>query len=381
MRRFEFAEGKSSKFWECEVRGSALFVRWGRLGTSGREQTKELDSTEAAVKEATKLIAEKLKKGYQEISDGPAQAMPFAATPAKPAPQVSTARFGVEVVVKRGAHRGLVLGLAVQGKQVVAVGGQGRDLVLLSKDGKSFRSANTGGRGLRGALIASSGDIFVAGEYGYVAVSRDKGKSWERIRRKPRAGVKGEAPCLFGIVEDEEGAVWTCGDNGFLGRLVPGGYQVEPVAGINEYMARIRSTPLGLLVPTDPGHLFLVKGEAVTKLKLNAKAELMMATVTPAGTIVVVGLQGAIHRSTNQGKKFEKIAPPEPVMLTGIDCLQDGRLLVVGDKGTILVSTDDGQSFTRVKHGSKGTLWCCRAFGDGALIGGEEGQILRYGPE
>jgi hypothetical protein len=25
-------------------------------------------------------------------------------------------------------------------------------------------------------------------------------------------------------------------------------------------------------------------------------------------------------------------------------------------------------------------LWCCRAHGDGALIGGEQRLILRYGP-
>ena len=40
MRRFEFVEGSSSKFWEVEVAGDALTVRYGRIGTQGQVQTK-----------------------------------------------------------------------------------------------------------------------------------------------------------------------------------------------------------------------------------------------------------------------------------------------------------------------------------------------------
>jgi predicted DNA-binding WGR domain protein len=40
MRRFEFKEGSSSKFWEVSVSGNTLTVRFGRIGTEGQEKTK-----------------------------------------------------------------------------------------------------------------------------------------------------------------------------------------------------------------------------------------------------------------------------------------------------------------------------------------------------
>ena len=39
-RRFEFIEGKSSKFWEVTVTGSDVTVRFGKIGTHGQGQTK-----------------------------------------------------------------------------------------------------------------------------------------------------------------------------------------------------------------------------------------------------------------------------------------------------------------------------------------------------
>ena len=66
-RRLEFEGGGSSKFWETEVRGAELVVRFGRLGTDGQEKTKNYADAAAAAKEQAKLIKEKLSKGYQEV--------------------------------------------------------------------------------------------------------------------------------------------------------------------------------------------------------------------------------------------------------------------------------------------------------------------------
>lgn len=70
MRRFEFSMGGSDKFWEVEVNGADLTVRFGRLGTNGQTQNKTFPSEAAAQKEYDKLIAEKLKKGYVEVAGG-----------------------------------------------------------------------------------------------------------------------------------------------------------------------------------------------------------------------------------------------------------------------------------------------------------------------
>lgn len=67
MRRFEFEEGGSSKFWEIDQKGSEFTVRFGRKGTDGQAKTNTCGSADEAMAEVAKLIREKTKKGYQEI--------------------------------------------------------------------------------------------------------------------------------------------------------------------------------------------------------------------------------------------------------------------------------------------------------------------------
>jgi DNA ligase-1 len=65
-RRFEFVEGSSAKFWEIEIDGGDVTVRYGRIGTQGQSQTKSFADSESANAQADKLIGEKTKKGYVE---------------------------------------------------------------------------------------------------------------------------------------------------------------------------------------------------------------------------------------------------------------------------------------------------------------------------
>jgi predicted DNA-binding WGR domain protein len=58
--------GSSQKFWEISQSGASFTVRFGRLGTAGQSQTKTFADEARAKREAVHLIAEKLKKGYQE---------------------------------------------------------------------------------------------------------------------------------------------------------------------------------------------------------------------------------------------------------------------------------------------------------------------------
>lgn len=78
MRRFEFAEGGSAKFWEIGRDGSEVTVRWGRAGTGGQTKVKDFDDPAAAAAHETKLVAEKTKKGYAESPAGTTAAPPQA---------------------------------------------------------------------------------------------------------------------------------------------------------------------------------------------------------------------------------------------------------------------------------------------------------------
>ena len=63
-RRFEFADGKSNKFWEIAVDGIAHTVTYGRIGAAGTSKTKEFASAQAAEADAEKLVTDKVRKGY-----------------------------------------------------------------------------------------------------------------------------------------------------------------------------------------------------------------------------------------------------------------------------------------------------------------------------
>ena len=67
MRRFEYKDAKSHKFWEIHVEGDAFTVRYGRFGTNGQTQTKTFASAAQAQAQAEKMIRSKTKKGYDEV--------------------------------------------------------------------------------------------------------------------------------------------------------------------------------------------------------------------------------------------------------------------------------------------------------------------------
>ncbi|EYF01640.1 WGR domain-containing protein [Chondromyces apiculatus] len=85
MRRFEFVQGTSAKFWMSDVQGNAFIVVYGRLGTPGQRKEKDFPSPDAARREMEKKIAEKLREGYHEVS----AAAPAAPTGAKGAAAAS----------------------------------------------------------------------------------------------------------------------------------------------------------------------------------------------------------------------------------------------------------------------------------------------------
>ena len=68
----EFEEGTSSKFWRARVEGKTLYVNYGKIGTNGQTQVKELGDAAAARVEYDKLVKDKRKKGYHDAGGGSA---------------------------------------------------------------------------------------------------------------------------------------------------------------------------------------------------------------------------------------------------------------------------------------------------------------------
>ncbi len=70
MPRYEFSEGTSNKFWEINLSGKSFTTTYGKIGTSGQTTIKQFKTDAEAKKEYDKLIAEKVKKGYQPSNGG-----------------------------------------------------------------------------------------------------------------------------------------------------------------------------------------------------------------------------------------------------------------------------------------------------------------------
>lgn len=111
FERYELVEGKSSKFWEVATEGATLMVRYGRIGTGGQSNDKELDSAESARAEMAKLIKAKTRKGYA-LAGRSEQAAPSAEeTAAPPAKPVATQAEPAEAASEpaKPAPTGLIL--------------------------------------------------------------------------------------------------------------------------------------------------------------------------------------------------------------------------------------------------------------------------------
>jgi len=75
MRRFEFSDSTSNKFWEVDVKGKTLNVTFGKIGTKGQSKPKDFPTPEKAKAEMEKLIKEKIGKGYVEVGGKAAKAI------------------------------------------------------------------------------------------------------------------------------------------------------------------------------------------------------------------------------------------------------------------------------------------------------------------
>ena len=64
---FELVDSRSSKYWHVDLKKKELKVTYGRIGTGGRVSTKKFSDAAKARQELEKLIAQKIKKGYQKV--------------------------------------------------------------------------------------------------------------------------------------------------------------------------------------------------------------------------------------------------------------------------------------------------------------------------
>ena len=130
----EFEEGTSSKFWRARVEGKTLYVNYGKIGSNGQTQIKQLGDPDAAQTEYDKLVREKRKKGYVDAGGGGGgdeeadqdgdgdegddeEEAPRKPAPKAAAPAARAAPTGVRYVLEAGKRR-VETYLSIDGKTV-----------------------------------------------------------------------------------------------------------------------------------------------------------------------------------------------------------------------------------------------------------------------
>src|SRR5438552_8938912 len=107
MPRYEFSEGASNKFWEINLSGKAYTTTYGKIGSSGQTTIKTWKDAAEAKQEFDKIVAEKVKKGYELVGgNGKAKATADDDVDAKPAKKSAKAAApaGKTAKAKAGAR-------------------------------------------------------------------------------------------------------------------------------------------------------------------------------------------------------------------------------------------------------------------------------------
>ena len=100
--RYEYSDGRSSDFLEATLVGNSFKVTYGKIGSSGQTSTKQFRTESEAKKEYDRLIAEKVKKGYQAVAT-PSYAAEKKKKPASSKRAPSTNEQIVQLIEKHSA--------------------------------------------------------------------------------------------------------------------------------------------------------------------------------------------------------------------------------------------------------------------------------------
>ncbi len=220
-------------------------------------------------------------------------------------------------------------------------------------------------------MLAVGDALWICGEYGQLAISRDRGATWKLFET-------GTDACLFALALAPDGAVWVVGDHGYAARVL--GEKPERVdLRTNARLAAIYALRDEIIVLGFDGVMYRWREGEVVRVATGAVKPLTALVVTKLGTWVLVGDGGFVARSPD-GAWWSRVKSDVEVDLEAIGTCADGRLVVAGDRGIVLVSADDGRQWKPFETELTEHLWSVERFGAGVLVGGDNGLVVKLAP-
>jgi len=108
----------------------------------------------------------------------------------------------------------------------------------------------------------------------------------------------------------------------------------------------------------------------------NPKGLHLYAIRAVGNALYIVGEQGLLMRSTDQGERFELLPPASKGTNFGLVVGSQGELLLYGLRGRAFLSADNAKSWTEVSTGTRGSLSAGLALSTGALLLASQGGEL-----
>jgi photosystem II stability/assembly factor-like uncharacterized protein len=275
-------------------------------------------------------------------------------------------------VVQPPTDLGFIAAFAITDQMIHIAGGTSMraPTLLASSNARHFeRQRAPRDLGLRDVVVHGDA-VWVCGEYGQLAVSRDRGTTWRLFDTATEL-------CLHALAPAPDGAMWVVGDRGYAARIVADQLQrIELATTVR--LTGVKPMRDEVVLLGYDGTLLRSKAGAVTVAATGTARPINALELTKRGTWIVVGDGGFVARSPD-GAWWTRVKTEADADLEAIALFGD-KIVIVGDRGQILISGDDGRTWQAQPSELAAHLWAVAPFGDGLLIGGDDGLIAKLAP-
>jgi len=265
------------------------------------------------------------------------------------------------------SQKGALLSVARAGQRLVSVGERGH--ILLSDDaGASWRQVPAPASTTLTAVAFADERVGIAvGHGGVILRTRDAGETWVRVadgRTIARqiaqlagsattadAGAGLDKPLLdvrfanprSGIAVGADGLVLSTGDAGLTWTTLTDGMPAEA----KRHLYAVVPAADGWYVAGEQGALYRSAdgGRSFNRLQSPYRGSYFGMLASPGGGIVVFGLRGNAWRSADQGMTWKRAGISTQASLIGGTVQDNGTLVLFDEVGGIWISKDDGRHF------------------------------------
>ncbi|MGF6284303.1 WD40/YVTN/BNR-like repeat-containing protein [Pseudomonas silensiensis] len=287
------------------------------------------------------------------------------------------------------ASKSLMLDVVHAGKRLVAVGDRGH--ILYSDDqGATWTQAKVPTRQmLTSVYFVDDKHGWAVGHDAQILASEDGGVTWT----KQFEDLKRESPLLDVWFQDVNSG-FAVGAYGALIATTDGGKHWEDVSdrldNEDQYhlngIAAVKDA--GLFIVGEQGSMFRSADEGQTWEKLEGPYQGSLFGVigtAQANTLLAYGLRGNLFRSTDFGTTWDPVELKAArgaleFGLSGATLLDDGSIVIVGNGGSVIRSNDNGETFSVFNRPDRISVSAVTAAGNGNLILAGQGGVRVTSP-